>query len=225
MLKPILWRLGFEIANIQRVIAKKPFKTRIYFAFGGNLDPATLKRRKINPLSEEVFTLKDFKLEFSRPGPFKGMGFASIAENPGSMVVGKLLELSEEDAKRLDFFELVPIMGHYKRVYHRQDGKKFYFYQTTKRRGGLRPTESYKRMLLNGYQNMANVDQEFLKSISNTEHLTELVPSNELEFVFPQITWAPKVWNEKLASLDRFCLKIFMKHLLNRSITEDLIND
>jgi hypothetical protein len=225
MLRPLLWRLGFEIANVRRAIANKPSQSVLYFAFGGNLDPATLKRRKITPLSEEMFVLRDFKLEFARPGPFKGMGFASVASEAGSIVVGKLLELSSEDSKRLDYYELVPVMRHYKRIYCQQDGKSFFFYQTTKHRSGLRPTENYKKMLLNGYKDLPNVDATFLKSIEMVEHLTELKPSDELEFVLPQIKWAPKTINEQLASLDRVCLQIFMKHLLNRSVTEVFINE
>jgi len=224
MIKPILWRCGFEVANVKRAMAKRSSQTVWYFAFGGNLDPATLKRRKIQPLATEPFVLRDYKLEFSRPGPFKGMGFASLTEMRGAIVVGKLLQLTAEDALRLDFYELVPVLRHYRRINVSQDGRRFFFYQTTKRRSGLQPTEGYKRMLLNGYKDMPEVDQGFLKSIDSIPALTDLTPSDELEFVFKRYPWASDQINAALARADRACLQAFMKYLLNRSITEQWIH-
>src|SRR5690606_36396078 len=104
MYRLALWRLGCEIVNLVRLVTHGK-RTVQYFAFGANLDPQVLKARRISPLSEKPFVLKDHELSFCHPGPFEGMGFASIEPKGGNCVYGKLHELGIVDALRMDFYE------------------------------------------------------------------------------------------------------------------------
>jgi gamma-glutamylcyclotransferase (GGCT)/AIG2-like uncharacterized protein YtfP len=222
MIKPLLWRLGFEFANIRKAF-ENDADTIVYFAYGGNLDPKTLQRRRIKPLAEEPFTLRGYRLLFCRPGPFKGMGFASIEPDPTAIVVGKLYTITKADILRLDFYELAPVMSHYYREQLTQDGKEFHVYRSTIVRDGLRPSPGYLKMILDGYGTMKDVPADYLGMLNATEALKELVPSDELEFVLRVEPWMPEPLKDVVVAVDRKCLVLFMKYLYARSVTEGLI--
>ena len=57
----------------------------VNFAFGANLDPAVLARRRVRPLAQTDFLLRDHALRFNQAGPYKGFGFASVAHAPGEL--------------------------------------------------------------------------------------------------------------------------------------------
>ena len=61
-----------------------------YFAFGAMLDSGVLKHRGVIPLEEKFCFLQDYELQFSHPGPWEGMGFASVERAEGKRVYGKL---------------------------------------------------------------------------------------------------------------------------------------
>ena len=85
MLRIVAWRLLFELKNMQTIFSKNE-KTIKYFAFGANLDPNVLiNTRRIKPLDEKEFILKDYALRFSHPSAWDGEGFASIDKAPGEV--------------------------------------------------------------------------------------------------------------------------------------------
>ncbi len=76
-----------------------------YFAFGANLHPATLERRRIEPLRHASARLDGHRLVFDLPGvPVFEPAFANI-HPADDHVWGVLYELSTADMRRLRSYE------------------------------------------------------------------------------------------------------------------------
>ena len=71
MLRCLLWRLLFEVANLRR-LAGRGNGTVEYLAFGANLSDAIMRERRIRPLASECFTLRDHGLRFDHPAAYRG---------------------------------------------------------------------------------------------------------------------------------------------------------
>jgi hypothetical protein len=219
MIKGLLWRIGFELANLWRLLF--PGKHRVkYFAFGANMDPRILAKRLIIPLEIQDFVLDDHALGFTTPGPYEGMGFASVEGQAGAKAYGRLYTLRATDARRLDYYEMVPIFGYYRRVWLEQGGDRFFFYQSTMPESGLRPTVTYLEKLCNGYSCAAHVPPEYVESIRRHEVLVERRFNPKLQFSFPISERLPEVVVRALRAYDRRAVSFFMKYLLETSLLE-----
>ena len=77
------------------------------FAYGGNMNPRVLlRRRRIHPLESVAGFLKDYRLAFNLRGfPFFEPAFANIVPSPGDCVHGVLHRLTWDQLRRLDRFE------------------------------------------------------------------------------------------------------------------------
>ncbi len=219
----MFWRLGFELKNIERIYHSNK-ETINYFAFGANLDPAVLLRRKIKPLSEKPFKLENFELQFTHPGAFEGMGFASIESAAGKTVYGKLYELSTLDAKRMDYYELVPVLNRYRRVLTTQQGQDFYFYQSCDPRSGLKPTKNYWNMIINGFEKASDIPPEFIEGLASTATLDKMIPAKDLNFLVNNIERWPDNIKTIMRSYDSTAIKIFLKYVKDKSLTEKMIH-
>ena len=142
MLRYLLWRLGFELCNLRRLLGHGPERVN-YLAFGANLCGEVLRERRIEPLAVRPFALRDHGLRFDHPAPYAGCGYASVEPAPGETVYGYLLTLSGRDAARMDYYEVVPVIRRYRRTWVEQDGVRLYFYQTNRSTPGLGPTAQY----------------------------------------------------------------------------------
>lgn len=217
-MKIFLWRLAFELKNLQRAVA--PSKDTVqYFAFGGNLDPKVLLRRKIKPVAEKPIVLKDYQMRFTHPGAFEGMGFASIEPAPGKVTYGKLYTLTQTDADRMDYYELVPFLNRYKRVSVNQDGEEFFFYQSAVPRQGLKPTKKYVQMILDGFHKVDHVPESFLAELKSIETIDKLIPAKKLEFRVKNLDRWPASLVPFLQKYDQTAIKLFIKYVKDRSLT------
>lgn len=223
MFRILAWRLGFELKNIQKLINGSK-NTVNYFAFGANLDPEVLKRRKIIPLSEKPFILKDYALRFSHPGGFMRMGFASLDEAQGEVTYGKLYTLTEIDAIRMDYYELVPFLNRYQRCEIEQDGEKLFFYHSSDPRAELQPTQKYLNLILNGFKNVTHVPKEYLDKLASTETLKEMIPADDIQFLYKVSDNYPKHISNAIKKLDKESAKFFLKYVKEKSLTERFIN-
>lgn len=93
MLRLFLWRITFEFLELLHFFNFK-WGYDHYFAYGANLAPQVLERRKMTPVKEFFYTLQDYELVFDQKGAYKDFGFASIAKKNQSYVVGKIYKLS-----------------------------------------------------------------------------------------------------------------------------------
>ena len=168
MLRYLLWWFRFELCNLRRLSG--PGEGRLeYLAFGANLSDAILRERRIQPLASRPFTLRDHGLRFDHPAPWAELGYASAEPAPGENVHGYLYTLAERDAARMDFFEVVPVLGRYRRTVVEQDGVTLFFYQTNRSTPDLKPTEEYLGFIVDGLSSHPDVSADYLAVMRATE--------------------------------------------------------
>lgn len=223
MIRMLLWRLLFEILHLARAAFGPGRPKVLYFAFGANLDPQVLARRKVRIFSAREFELRDFALRFSHQGPYRGQGFASIEAGDGARTYGKLYEISRLDALRLDFYEGAWLINRYRRVSHVQDGVSFYFYQTRSPRAGLQPTDDYLGKMLRGFSLLSNVPQDFLDGLKASGTVKALAVSDDVGFCFRVPNTWPALLVKLLRAYDQFVVGIFAKYVRDWSPAASLI--
>jgi hypothetical protein len=165
MLRFLAWRLLFEVCNLRRLLGHGPGRVQ-YLAFGANLSPAIMRDRRIQALSARPFTLRDYGLRFDHPAPRDGCGYASAEPAEGEAVHGLLYTLSERDAARMDFYEMVPVVRRYRRTWVEQDGERLYFYQTNRSTPGLGPTAEYLGYIVDCLAAHPDVGVDYLERLS-----------------------------------------------------------
>ncbi|MGE0172459.1 MAG: DUF6421 family protein [Oligoflexales bacterium] len=219
----LMWRLFFEALNLVRAVLGPGHPRVLYFAFGANLDPKVLAKRKIKIFSAREFELRDFALRFSHQGLYRGMGFASIEASPGTVTYGLLYEISRLDALRLDLYEGVWFINRYRRVRQHQDGINLYFYQSRSPRVGLKPTDDYLSKMLRGFALLENVPREFLEWLKNHDTVKNLSVSDDVGFCFRVPNTWPKPLIKVLRKYDQFVVSLFANYIRDWSPSAHLI--
>jgi len=220
MFRYLWWRLRFEACNIKRLSG--PGERRVeYLAFGANLSNAILRERRITPLAARPFTLRDYGLRFDHPAPWENCGYASAEPAPGETVHGFLYTLGERDAARMDFYEVVPVLGRYRRTVVEQDGITLYFYQTNRSTPNLKPTAEYLGYIVGGLENHPEVSTAYLEKIRAIEpgEPGALVSSYHRErsvFRYAPLRVVDDAWQ-------RLSLRLFLSLLYRFSLTDPLI--
>ena len=150
-----------------------------------------------------------------------GCGYASAAPLAGGAVQGVLYTLSERDAARMDFYEVVPVLGRYRRTWVEQGGERLYYYQTMRPTAGLKPTSEYLGYILDGLASHPGVDAPGLKRIAVIE------TGRPGEFVVDYRGELPAYgphWMYRLHSAYRKLeMRIFLNLVYRLSLTEHLI--
>ncbi len=165
MLRFLAWRLMFEACNCRRLLGHGSGRVQ-YLAFGANLCADIMRERRIEPLDARYFTLRDHGLRFDHPAARSGCGYASAEPATGESVYGILYTLSERDAARMDFYEMVPVVGRYRRTWVEQDGERLYFYQTNRSTPNLRPTVEYLGYIVDGLASHPQVEPDYRERLS-----------------------------------------------------------
>ena len=219
MLRLFLWRLGSEFWNLVAAIISldswglfdrlNPSVT--YFAFGANLDPAVLYRRRMRVSAQQEFLVRGFEMRYTQQGPFQGGGFASLEEAPGKVAYGHLLEMGRVDAIRMDFSELVPVFHRHRRVIHTQDGKTFFFYQATNPVEGLIPTQEYKEKIVGAAEKSTIIPPELLAELRQTPVLDVLEPAPGLNLFVDDIAAWPDFLHGPMRFYNGCCLALFRR--------------
>ena len=230
MHKLILWRICFDFWNLIAAILSyelfaflRRFNPPVnYFTFGANLDPAVLHRRCTKPLAQEEFVLRDHGLKFSQKGMWKNFGFASVEAEPGEMVYGRILMLTKLDALRMDYSELVPFLQRHRRVKATQDGKSFYFYQGTRPRAGLMPSEEYLGKILQAAEQSDAIPAHILERLRATPTLKELEVDPDTNFLVPDYNVSPRFLAGSRRAYDQASVWLLRK-LIFISLTQRLI--
>lgn len=165
MMRFLTWRLLFEVCNCRRLLGHGSGRVQ-YLAFGANLSPDIMRQRRIEPLDARYFTLRDHGLRFDHPAAWSGCGYASAEPAVGESVYGILYTLSERDAARMDFYEMVPVAARYRRTWVEQDGERLYFYQTNRSTPDLRPTDEYLGFIVDGLAAHPEVEPAYRETLS-----------------------------------------------------------
>lgn len=228
----VRWRIGYEFWNVVAALMQVPpfsiFLARlerpiVHFAYGANLDPVVLAQRKISVLKQCEFLLRDHTLTFSRPSAYAGCGYGSITPAPGKLVYGRLLTLRKIDAIRLDYAEMAPVLGRQRRVWVRQQGRAFFFYQATCPRTDLKPTAAYRDQILQAAVQSPIIPKELLSELRTTPVATSLPPEPDAALVIARDETPPR-WLRPLHRWhNHLCGRLLWK-MHTASITERLLH-
>jgi hypothetical protein len=222
LLRIILWKTGFEWANLKRILWPRQDRKIYYFAFGANLSPDILALRRIRIFEIFDHVLEDSVLQFSQAGFYREHGYASADAAEGEVVYGKMYLILERDAERMDYFEGVPFLRVHEKVFGKVRGEDFYFYRAVKRLDGLKPTQEYLDYLLTAYREMPDVPQAYVESMAATEVLENFVVQDQTgEFVRDIDRW-PDFVHPLLVYYEGFCLRL-VEFLWNRSLLQWMI--
>ena len=176
MLRILLWKLGFEWANLMRLIYPRDDRTIYYFAFGANLCPDILKQRGMTIYESIDYALEDAALRFTQSGFYKDHGYASADASPGDKVYGRLYLVKQSDAARMDYYEGVPFLKSHDKIYGEYNGKAFYYYRARQITANLKPTQEYLDYLTVAYHEMDIVPADYIKAMEATEVLETFEP-------------------------------------------------
>lgn len=208
MLRILLWKTYSECLNGWKWSGlPQPRRRLYYFAFGANVNADVLRARDMHPSSSRAFTLEGYEFGFTHPGPYEGMGWASIEKKSGARTYGVLHELSWLDARRMDCFEAVPFLRRHRRVVETRDGVSLYFYQSRSPRADLKPLREYRDRIVAGLKGLA--PEEHLVKLGGTPPLEVLVPSTKPEFLYRVRPWMPTFMAKAILALDREIYRIY----------------
>lgn len=218
----ILWKAGFELAHLKRLLWPRANRKIYYFAFGANLCPDVLMQRRITVYEAFDYALDNAVLRFSQPGFYRNHGYASADKSDGKVVYGKMYLILERDAIRMDYFEGVPFLDAHEKVFRQSDDFIFYFYRTTRIFDGLKPTQEYLDYLITAYREMPNVPETYITSIAATEVLDYYLPSDKTGLFIRKIDRWPTFMHPLLVYYEGLCLRM-TEALWNRSLVQWLI--
>jgi len=222
LLRIILWKSGFEWAQLKRILWSRADRKIYYFAFGANLSPDVLEQRRISVYESFDYVLEDTSLQFSQAGFYKDHGYASADAAEGEVVYGKMYLILERDAVRMDYFEGVPFLRVHEKVFGKVQAQDFYFYRAVTMLDGLKPTQEYLDYLVTAYRSMPDVPQAYIESMAATEVLEYVVPQDETgEFVRNINRW-PVCTHPLLVYYEGCCLRL-VEFLWNRSLLQWMI--
>ncbi len=218
----ILWKAGFELAQLKRLLWPCANRKIYYFAFGANLCPDVLEQRRITAFEAFDYVLDNAALRFSQPGFYQNHGYASADTADREVVYGKMYLILERDAVRMDYFEGVPFLDAHEKVFRQGDGFSFYFYRTTRIFNDLKPTQEYLDYLITAYRQMPDVPDTYIDSIAATEVLERYLPSDKTGLFIRKIDRWPAILHPLLVYYEGLCLRV-TEALWNRSLVQWMI--
>lgn len=219
MLRAILWKLGAEWANLVRLVRPRHQDRVYYFTFGANLDDSVLLRRKIRVFDSFDHVLDGAALRFTQPGFYHQHGYASADPAEDEKVYGKVYQILATDARRMDYFEGEPFLRVHEKVTTHHGEIEYYYYRTTRIVDGLKPTREYLDYLLNAYETMDTVPQEYIEKMGTTEVLQRFEPTrNPSVFVRNLPAW-PEWLHPTLIVYERW-LQRFVEFTWHKSLIQ-----
>jgi len=222
LLRIILWKVGFEWAQLKRILWPRSDRKIYYFAFGANLSQKILEQRRIRVYEAFDYVLDDTGLRFNLAGFYSNHGYASADAAKGEVVYGRMYQILECDALRMDYFEGLPFLDVHERVTGIVNGSDFFFYRGVRSRNGLKPTQEYLDYLVTAYREMRGVPRSYIDTLAATEVLDHFLPQNQTgEFVRHPERW-PTFMRPLLLGYERACLYL-VEFLWNRSLLQWMI--
>jgi len=208
LLRIILWKLGFEWANLKRLLRPNDDDRILYFTFGANLSPDILKERSTTVFETFDFILEDAVLRFSQSGFYKDHAFASADPAPGEKVYGKMYLIRKTDAARMDYYEGVPFLKAHDKVTSEYKGQPFYYYRARTPTENLKPTQEYLDYLTTAYHGMDCVPDEYTQAMEATEVLTVFELQTLTGKIIHDIDSWPKILHPLLTKYEAICRRL-----------------
>lgn len=217
MLRILLWKLGFEWANLMRILRPCDDQKIYYFAFGANLSPDILQQRGMTIYEDFDYTLEGASLRFSQSGFYKDHGFASADPATNDQVYGKMYLVRQSDAVRMDFYEGVPFLKAHDKVFEERDGIHFYYYRARTTVDNLKPTQQYLDYITHAYRKMDQVPEAYTEAMEATPALDTLEPQTLTGKFINDIERWPKALHPLLTVYESQCRRM-IERLWNASI-------
>lgn len=224
LLRILLWKLGFEWANLMRLINPRTEQKIYYFAFGANLSPHILKQRNMTVYQSIDYALEDAALRFTQSGFYKDHGFASADHAPGEKVYGRLYLIKQSDAARMDYYEGVPFLKAHDKVLGEYNGLPFYYYRARTITQDLKPTQEYLDYLTNAYHEMDIVPKSYTKAMEATEVLNTRQPLTITGKFIDNLNRWPTALHPLLIKYEGLCRKT-VERFWNSSLLTWMIKD
>ena len=222
MLRILLWKIGFEWANLMRLLRPQSERRIYYFAFGANLSPDVLNQRRMTIYETVDYILEDADLRFTQPGFYKDHAYASADAAVGEKVYGKLYLIKQSDAKRMDYFEGEPYLRVHDKVFVEHDGAPFYYYRAVSPVEGLRPTQEYLDYITTAYRDMDCVPLPYIEAMEATEVLEHFEQTDRTGQFIRHIEQWPKPLHPFLIQYEAHCQRV-VEWLWNRSLVDWMI--
>ena len=131
----------------------------LYFAYGANMHPTSMKHRCPKAVPLQQFNLLDWRLEF--------YNHATIVPAAGCYVPGVLWEITEDCEYSLDAFEGYPTY-YTKRDWYQGDVDFFFYEMTPTNRSGS-PGSGYVSNIADSYRYW-NIPADLLKAVKYETH-------------------------------------------------------
>lgn len=222
LLRILLWKLGIEWAHVLRALWPRHERKIYYFAFGANLSDKVLHKRKIRVFESFDYILPDAELRFSQLGFYRDHGYASADAAEGGRVYGRMLQILERDAVRMDYFEGVPVFRAHDKIVGQGDGIEYYFYRTTRVYDDLKPTREYLDYLLDAYREMPQVPAEYIERLAATPVLEVFEPLDETGLFVRDLERWPRWLHAPLVAYEGLCMRL-VEAVWHRSLLQWMI--
>ncbi len=222
MLNIIQWKLAFECAHLKRAFNPNIEDKVYYFAFGANLSPAVLEKRRVQIFDSFDYVLQEAQLRFTQVGFYRNHGYASADPAIDEVVFGKMYLMLKSDAHRMDHFEGVPYLKVHEKITRNFEKGEFFYYRSVNPQKGLKPTQEYLDYITNAYSSMNIVPEDYLESLGRTPVLTEFLMQNKTGKHVKNIDRWPRFLHPLLVCYEGLCLRL-VEVFWNRSLVQWMI--
>ena len=222
MLHIIQWKVAFECAHLKRACSPKTDDKVYYFAFGANLSPTVLEKRRIQIFDSFDYVLEGAELNFSQMGFYRDHGYASADPAIDGVVYGKMYLMLKSDANRMDYFEGVPYLKVHEKITRKFEKGEFFYYRSADPKNGLKPTQEYLDYITNAYGGMSIVPKSYLESLIQTPVLTQFLLQNHTGKHVKNIDRWPRSLHPFLVYYEGCCLRL-VEIFWNRSLVQWLV--
>ena len=208
MISITFWRIWFEFLSLLKLIGIRG-PTIYYFAFGANMSPSVLKKRRMSVYQRTFTWLDDFEIAFIHEVPFEKCGFASIFPKKGSTIPGTILKIPKIDELRMDCLEGCFLLQRHKKGWTNVNGLPVYYYYSNRPLNGLMPTQTYIDKMIDGYQAYLSPEHFFIQRLKNTEMLTQMKPKRPPRFLLTHYNALGPLFKYFLIAYDKWCMKYY----------------
>jgi len=220
MFKIFLWRFSFEMISLLKRLGFKGPVVK-YFTYGGNLDPKVLEHRQIKILARQNYVLENFRFAFNHRIPFEGAAMASIEPAPQSKVFGVIYDIKYIDLLRLDCFEAAWfIRGYLRKLFLTEENDRVYYYESNRKKEGLKPPKAYIDKILNGYRLAYPEQLDLINKLAAMPSMPNMDPMATPHFLNNNYERFGAVLAPYFAAYDRRCVKLFALLIFRPSIFE-----
>ena len=139
-----------------------------YFAYGSNMSHEQMQQRCPNSLFITASNLKGYEFVYDGYSENWKGAVANIIKSPGSVVLGGIYEITQDDLQKLDKYERYPCTYKKSEMKVEDDAGRIYdaivYYRTGKKQAN--PSAEYRQRVIDG-ANDCGINQDYIKKVLN----------------------------------------------------------